>query len=906
MNTSSPLSDYFRLASAQEKALRRLGITTLRDLLYHFPVRYEAAGTEATSRELAPGAKVTLIGIVSKLEAKKLWKSRRTVTEGWFEDSAGRVKIMWFNQPYMASYVPQGTLVRLTGTVGGKSGKPYIANPEVEKISNIDTGKNLFAPKSSEIAADARRGESSSGDVLESTATEMQEPRNNADAAISGLFPVYPESQGVTSRWFYHAIRRLFDNDIHKKIEDPIPADVRESLKLPDIAASLVFIHQPENEKHAEAARKRFSFEEMFVLQTARAMERAENDSERAFAITNAAALAEKFLSTVPVEPTGAQRRAISDILTNFEKSQPMARLLEGDVGSGKTLVAAASAYAIVNSRPPQRESGTLQVAYMAPTEILAQQHFDSFIEYFRHLPINIALMTGSGCKKFPSKTRTGRGPDADITDISRTQLLKWVENGEIAVVIGTHALIQKSVRFQNLAYVIVDEQHRFGTSQRKALVRRTDAEQTRNVAEVHDPLLYRDLTYRIREALFKVKKELGGGHKEVVYQRALAEEFTRSKLTFSREKRIPIMYNKKEVGIYQPDFVIENKVVVELKALNFVGTSEKKQLWSYLKGSEYHLGLLVNFGPKELTIDRVVYDKARISASVPHEVRVRSASVPHFLSMTATPIPRTLALTIYGDLDISVLDELPPGRAKITTTIVAKTERAACYEKVRDELKKGRQAYVICPRIEEPDPAKINALQAKSAKAEATRLKKEVFPEFSIGLLHGAMKPKEKDDAMREFTAGKTQILVATSVVEVGVNVPNATVILIEGAERFGLAQLHQLRGRVMRSSHLPYCFLLPETRGEVSMKRLKALEKSSDGFKLAEVDLETRGPGDLYGMQQWGISDLGMEALKNPRLIAAARETAQSLVQKDPTLSNHPGLAERVANAGKELHGE
>ena len=724
METSDLLEKHFRLVPAQKAALKRPGIVTIHDLLYHFPTRYEQPGVETSSGQLVPGTKVTLYGTLSNLKAKKLWKSRRNITEGWFEDASGRVKVMWFNQPYMASYVTEGAPVRLSGTVGGKPEKPYIANPEIEKISALESAKGLFARNKKEEAS-----------------VEMDTP---------SLFPVYPESRGITSRWFYHALRKVFETGTHKHMEDPIPLETRSKLNLPDITTALIWIHTPEKNSHAVTARKRFSFEEMFSIQTVRAMERAENDADPSFPIGDAQKYVEKFLQTSPFPPTKAQRRAMADILNDFERGHPMARLLEGDVGSGKTLVAAATAYAVVNSRPPQRQNGTLQVAYMAPTEILAQQHFESFIQYFKHLPINIALITGSGCKKFPSKL----SPDK-ATDISRAQLLKWVANGEIAMVVGTHALIQKSVQFQHLAFVIVDEQHRFGTKQRRALAH-----------------------------------------------------------------------------------------------------------------------------------------KGNVS--------------PHFLSMTATPIPRTLALTIYGDLDISVLDELPPGRAKITTTIVAKEERVTCYERVREELKKGRQVYVICPRIEEPDPAKINALQAKSAKAEAARLKKEIFPEFEIGLLHGAMKSKEKDDVMREFTAGKIHILVATSVVEVGVNVPNATVILIEGAERFGLAQLHQLRGRVQRSSHLPYCFLLPETRGEVSMKRLKALEKSSDGFALAETDLETRGPGDLYGRQQWGVSDLGMEALKNPRLIQAAREEAFALVQKDPTLSNHSALAARVANAGNELHAE
>jgi ATP-dependent DNA helicase RecG len=273
---------------------------------------------------------------------------------------------------------------------------------------------------------------------------------------------------------------------------------------------------------------------------------------------------------------------------------------------------------------------------------------------------------------------------------------------------------------------------------------------------------------------------------------------------------------------------------------------------------------------------------------------------------MTATPIPRTLALTIYGDLDLSILDELPPGRAKVTTTVLTTDERGKAYDEIRRELGEGRQAYVICPRIEEPDPAKENALIAKSAKAEAARLKKEVFPDYEVGLLHGAMRPAEKNAVMNAFAAGSVNVLVATSVVEVGINVPNATVILIEGAERFGLAQLHQLRGRVQRSAYPPHCFLLSESRGEVPMKRLRTLERSSDGFTLAEADLESRGAGDLYGRKQWGVTDIGMEALKNVALIRAAREEAQSLIVNDPSLSQHAELAARVSRVRDVLHGE
>ena len=717
MLPSDEIRSHFRLTPPQLTALKRLGLTTIGALLRHFPARYETAGASGRAAGLVPGTKVSLIGTLTDLKARKLWKSRRNVTEGWFEDVSGRVKVMWFNQPYMASYVPKTALVKVSGTVGGKEGRPYIANPEVEAVPAGVAIEGMFAEK----------GEGK-----------------------PSVFPVYPESRGITSKWFYHALDRVLASDVLEHIADPIPSDVRERYHLPDLARSLLAMHRPANPREAEAARKRFAFEEIFCVSLSRARERAENDAQPSFSIENGKELAERFLKMVPFPPTAAQKRAIADIFGDFEKGHPMSRLLEGDVGSGKTLVAAATAYAVVHARPPKRESGTLQVAYMAPTEILAGQHFQSFIEYFSHLPINIALITGSGCKKFPSKVKRGAA-----TDISRAQLLKWVANGEIAMLVGTHALIQKSVKFQHLAYTIVDEQHRFGTRQRRALARKGDA-------------------------------------------------------------------------------------------------------------------------------------------------------APHFLSMTATPIPRTLALTLYGDLDLSILDELPPGRVKVTTTIVKPKERESAYTAVHQALSRGEQAYVICPRIEEPDPAKWNALQAKSAKAEVVRLKKEVFPKSEVGLLHGAMNKAEKENVMRRFAEGKIQILVATSVVEVGINVPNATVMLIEGAERFGLAQLHQLRGRVQRSSRPPHCFLLPEVSGEMATKRLRALEKSDDGFKLAEADLEARGAGDLFGRKQWGVSDLGMEALKNLKLIRAAREEADSLIRKDPLLSNYPALRERIESAGSELHGE
>ena len=362
------------------------------------------------------------------------------------------------------------------------------------------------------------------------------------------------------------------------------------------------------------------------------------------------------FIASFPFPATGAQTRAIDAIVADFEKPHPMLRLLEGDVGSGKTAVAAATAYLVATSRPTGSIAGTLQVAYLCPTEILAKQHFSTFISYFRDHPIPIGLITGSECRKFPSRVRY-----EESAKLSKAAFKKMVANGEIPVVIGTHALIEKSLSFKYFAYAIIDEQHRFGTMHRQKLATKGD----------------------------------------------------------------------------------------------------------------------------------------RIA--------------PHLLSMTATPIPRTLALTLYGDLDLTLLDEMPAGRKPVITEVLGPQMRENAYERVRAELAAGHQAYVICPRIDEPDPAKELALQAKSVKAEAARLKKEVFQNATVDILHSKMKPSEKEEAMRKFENGDTDILVATSVVEVGVNVSNATVILIEGAERFGLAQLHQLRGRVIRSTHQSHCFALP-----------------------------------------------------------------------------------------------
>ena len=725
MKLSDNLSVHVRIDTTHLKALKRLNIETVGDLLYHLPARYEDISDVQSVGGLEKGQEAVVYGQLSGLKTRKAWKSKKPIAEGYIEDGSAKMKIMWFNQPYMAKMYQNGVYVKLAGKVAGSEGKLYLSNPEVEPLDSlpIDRHDSIFA------------------------GTEAQDDT---------LYPVYRETKGITSKWFYHTALKLFEKGALKTLVDPIPEDILKKYKLPVLKTALVWIHAPKKAKDAEAARKRFAFEEVFYIQVQKAQERAAVSAAQTYTIPATKAHIKAFTERFPFTLTNSQYEAISGITKDFAGTEAMSRLLEGDVGSGKTAVAATTAYAVATARPPEGmgkkiEYGNLQVAYMAPTEILAKQHFESFIEYFHHLPIQIGLITGSGCMKFPSKTDPTKP-----TKISKAQLLKWVKNGEIPILIGTHSLIYKSVEFKHLAYVIIDEQHRFGTNQRKKLAK-------------------------------------------------------------------------------------------------------------------------------------------------------KDARLPHLLSMTATPIPRTLALTIYGDLDITLLDEMPAGRKPVKTTIVGPGQSKEMYDHVESELQAGRQAYVICPRIEEPDPDKQTALNMKSVIAETKRLKKDVFQNWNIEPLHGKMTPAEKERVMNDFNDHKIDILCATSVVEVGVNVPNATNIIIEGAERFGLAQLHQLRGRVIRGTHQPYCFAVTESKSDKTRDRLKALATAKNGFELAEHDLTFRGSGELYGGKQSGLTDLGMEAIRNLKLVEAARNEAKHLVETHPDLTqDFPLITERVTRIGEVLHME
>ncbi len=721
---NTKVEDRFHLLPAQKKALARLKIKTIEDLIFHFPSRYSDIAKIRKIVNIKDEDSVTIYGKMGKIKTRKAYQTKIPIAEGVIEDDTGKLKVIWFHQAYVAKMFPEGTMVSLQGKVSKNKRGLYLANPEIERTKEmpIDASDTLFMHGNE----------------------------------VFGV-PIYPESRGITSRWLHYNIQKALAGRALDELIDPIPEKILKKYHLPSLKTALVWIHGPKREEDATAARKRFAFEEIFYIQLSRGRSKQEYKKQNSFLIDIDESELEKFIARFPFTLTDGQSRAIDAIIDDLGYGKPMMRLLEGDVGSGKTAVAATTSFAVVSSHPKNAPFENLQVAYMAPTEILAKQLYESFIQYFSHLPVKIGLITGSGCKKFPSKVSA-----EESTTISRAQLLKWVEGGEINILVGTHSLIQKTVKFKNLAFVVIDEQHRFGTEQRAKLAQKS------NIA-------------------------------------------------------------------------------------------------------------------------------------------------PHFLSMTATPIPRTLALTIYGDLDLTLLDEMPHGRKPVITEIVLPGKREETYEKVRKELEQGKQVYVICPRIDEPDPDKELALIVKSVKEEAVRLKKNIFPKYNIEILHGKMparsltpSKKSKESVMRDFEDHKTDILVATSVVEVGVNVPNATTIIIEGAERFGLSQLHQLRGRVLRSENQAYCYVFADTKTKKTLDRLKALKTAKNGFELSELDLQLRGAGELAGKKQWGISDIGMEAIKNIKMVEAARTEAMQILQKDHDLKDHPLISARIAKFAIPIHFE
>lgn len=698
MELSTPLEKVFRLMPKQKSALQKLGLTSIEDLVNHLPYRYEDPADFKYIKDVVSGEDARIWGKVIKIDYEKTWKKKINIAYATIEDQTGKIKAVWFRQPYIAKMLPEGSCAIFAGKVSIRKGSLYIANPTYEPVPC-----NIIP--------------------------------NFSKTTDSRLVPLYPSSMGVSSLWMQKSIHKILAQGI--VMAEFLPQEILERYHLPDRNTAIRIIHTPKTVQHAEVAKKRFAFENVFLIQLSRMLQKEEIKKCKTNHIENIKTLAQEFESLLPFSMTNAQKKAVEDIIRDFQSGSPMNRLLEGDVGSGKTAVAACAAYIIAKNR--------LQAAYMAPTEILARQHFDGFCKLFGHSNIKIGLLTSSFTEKFPSKI----DPHGS-THISRAQLLKWAREGEFQILIGTHAVIQKKVVFKNLALAMVDEQHRFGV-------------------------------------------------------------FQRSKL------------------------------------------------------------------------------------------RKKDSIEPHFLSMSATPIPRTLALAIYADLDLSVIDELPPGRKYIETKLVRPNGRNEIYQFIRDRVIAGEQVFVICPRISKPDEADTTKLEMKSVKEEYKKLKENIFPEFTISMMHGKLTPKEKESVMREFKEGKSHIMVSTSVVEVGVDVPNATIMMIEGAERFGLAQLHQFRGRVGRGEKQSYCFLFPQKYSANIFRRLKALTEAKTGFELAEYDLQFRGAGELSGSSQSGISDIGMEALQNLKMVEAARLEAKNIIESK-SIEQYPLLQQKVIELQSE----
>ncbi|MCD6549967.1 ATP-dependent DNA helicase RecG [bacterium] len=719
MDLSTSIENIPRIGPTYQKKLKKLGIKTLRDLLFHFPHRYDDFSKIVPIAEVKVGEVCCILGKVLKIETSRTWKKRMFLTQAIVEDKTGAIKVVWFNQPYLTNTIKEKDTLCLAGKVVRGEDGLYLSNPAREKITD-----------KKELSGFTHTGR---------------------------LVPVYPETEGLSSRWLRYIIKPLLIK-LKDKIQDPIPPDIRQKYKLMELTKALWQIHFPSSKALAKKAQERFAFEELFLIQLSVLKERQKIAQQKAIAIPINIELIKEFINSLPFTLTGAQKKCVWQILKNMEKPHPMNRLLEGDVGSGKTVVATIAALNVTKAG--------YQVAFMAPTEILAKQHFQEITKLLADFKLNIGLLTGK-TDKFVSKKLK------EIIEISRKKILEKTANGEIDILIGTHALIQDKVKFKNLALVILDEQHRFGVEQRAKLLNPT--KQT------------------------------------------------------------------------------------EIQA------------------------------------------------------------IPHLLSMTATPIPRTLALSIYGDLDLSLLDEMPKGRKKIITKVVSPANRQKAYDFVRKQIKKGGQAFVICPRIESQnqDLEKITSsrltkkkrailswAEVKAVKEEYEKLSKEIFPDLKVGMLHGKMPSKEKERIMNDFKNKKIDILVSTSVVEVGVDVPDATVMIIEGAERFGLAQLHQFRGRVGRSKYQSFCFLFTDSPAKKTRQRLKALVESEDGFALSEKDLKIRGPGNLSGTRQWGIPDLAMSALTDIFLVEKTKKIAKEILERDPNLEKHPILRKKLEDFRKRIH--
>jgi len=668
-------------------SLARMGLHTLGDMLYNYPRRYDDYSQLKPIKNLFYGEQVTVIGTIQTLHTRPIRGGKASIVEIIISDGTGGLRLSFFNQPWMANRYRTGDAISVSGKIDQYLGRLLMNNPDIESvdIENLNTNR---------------------------------------------IVPVYALTERITQKW----LRRLMKQVVEywaPNVVDALPESVRTSARVMPLSEALLQVHFPDTQEKLRDARERLGFDEIFYLQMGVLRQKRDWKSAEAKRFSVADEWLGARISSLPFTLTNVQQKAIKDIRADFDSGNPMNRLLQGDVGSGKTVVAALAAAMVV-------QAGS-QAAIMSPTSILAEQHYRNFTR----------LLAGENGILQEGQIRLLVG---DTPESGKEAIRAGLADRSIKIVIGTHALIEDPVIFQDLQFVVIDEQHRFGVEQRAAL--RT-------------------------------------------------------------------------------------------------------------KGSN-----------------------------------------PHLLVMTATPIPRSLALTLYGDLDLSIMDEMPAGRIPVNTHVLRPQERERAFTLLRGQIKDGKQAFIIYPLVEESEK-----IEAKAAVDDYETLSKEVFPDLKLGLLHGRMRPDEKDETMIKFRDRDYNILVSTTVVEVGVDVPNATVMVIEGADRFGLAQLHQLRGRVGRGADQSYCLLIPTHEDKTENQRLQAMSESNDGFLLAEKDLQLRGPGEFLGTRQSGYaSGLRMASITDVKLIEKARGEAQKLFDQDPELSKseHALLAEALERFWGEGKGD
>lgn len=682
---STPIKELTRVGRATEKQMARLGIEIVEDLIFYFPKRYEDLSQLKKISELAIGENATIRARLEQIKSFRSPRKRMIITEAMVSDETGTLRLVWFKQPYLAKTLKPGAWYYFSGKVDNKY------------------HFEMVAP------------------IYELAHTSGEQLHTNR------LVPIYKLTEGLTQKQLRWLIKLSLSAS--QKIEEWIPEFIIEDNNFLSIPKSLQEVHFPNDIKDAEHSLNRFKFGELLLLQLIAAKSRDSLKILPAPSIKLKPDILNRSFEKLPFELTEDQKTSLQEILVDLSGKHPMNRLLEGDVGSGKTIVIAlVIEQAIANG---------YQAVVMAPTAILANQHNETFVEFFEGKGMNVALHTRTDNK-------------INGQESSKKEIHDGLATGEINLVIGTHAVIDDKIKFKNLGLAIIDEQHRFGVKQRQAL----------------------------------------------------------------REKN-------------QTDF------------------------W------------------------------------------------PHLLSLTATPIPRSLALTLYGDLYLSIIQSMPEGRKPVETEVVKESGRANAYNFIKQEIKKGRQGFVVCPLIEESDK-----LGFKSVKQEFEKLK-EVFPDLKIGLMHGKLKPAQKDEIMMDFKNKKIDLLVSTTVIEVGINVPNANIMIIEGADRFGLAQLHQLRGRVGRSTEQGYCFLFTENENEKTIQRLNIFQNSNNGFELAEADLEIRGPGDIYGWEQSGFPKLKYATFSDKKLLKSAQRAAEKIFDEHG-LKKFPTLEKRLEQFERTIHFE